>query len=150
MGKIIFPGGGKWVALSQAKARHIAVEGKTLTSDLRLLLAATARMDDNGHAHFEPTHNRTGEAGELRRLLGTVDADGVVKPMSSRNVYKIKEKLADNGLLVDASGGETCVWVASDVATRDAGASLCPFHLHRKTGYGAIRSELSADHPVAA
>jgi hypothetical protein len=150
VGKIIFPGGGKWVALSQSQANRIAVEGRALTSDLRLLLAATGKMNDSGHAHFEPTHTRTKEPGELRRLLGTVDANGELRPMSARNVYKIKQKLADAGLLVDASGGETCVWVASDLATRDAGLSLCPFHLHRKSAYGSIRSEPSTEHPVAA
>jgi len=106
-------------------------------------------MNDAGHAWFEPTHKRGGkdEPGELRHMLGTVDVKtGELKPMSSRNVYAIKKRLAEAGLLADASGGETCVWVSHDVAKRATrGKALCPYHRHYRPGYSS-----RAERPEAA
>ncbi len=113
---------------------------RNLGSDLRLWLLAQARMNDAGHACFEPTHRKpdgTEEPGELRRLLAKIDVQGELKPLSARQVYNIKQELARAGLLVDASGGETCVWVAHNVAQRGAGDTMCPYHRSRQRGYTA-------------
>lgn len=82
-----------------------------LSADLRVLMAAMGKMNDYGHANFG--------RGELRRLLGGSDRT---------TIYRAKQKLYKAGLLVENTGGETCVWVNNHVATRGKSGTKCTFH----------------------
>jgi hypothetical protein len=131
---------GRFIGVGQIEIGEIARRlERNLASDLRLWLLALARMNDAGHAAFEPTHRKPDgmeEPGELRRLLGRIDVQGELFPLSAKQVYNIKRELAAAGLLVDASGGETCVWVAYNVAQRvGVGNTMCPYHRNRQRGY---------------
>lgn len=72
-------------------------------TDMKLWALVMARMNSIGHAEFK--------AGELARALGSVDSDGVVKPMSPRGVRLAIERLVTAGAI--QGGNSRCIQVST-------------------------------------
>lgn len=117
-----------WVAVGRDEVTDLVktlADRDLISSEMKLMLLALGKMNNGGHAVFEP--------GYLSKQLAVVDkATGEVKPMSRMQIFRIKRDLAKAGLLVDASGGVQCVWVSARYVQRNKqnGAFRCPFHRH--------------------
>ena len=125
-----------WVGVNRDHAMKTAKSPEAienLSTELRLLLLAYARMNSAGHATFEAPRGKP-EQSELRQLLGHVDTSTGERVLCAEStIYKAKRKLADAGLLVESSGGLVCVWVAPDHAHKgNGGVGICPFHRWRQ------------------
>ncbi|MEU1390702.1 MULTISPECIES: hypothetical protein [unclassified Nonomuraea] len=120
----------------QRYAGGVAREGRKLSMDARLLLAAIARANNTGHAVFKD--------GELRQILSREKLDGSVKPASRSTVYGALKKLRAAGLVLPG-GGETCVWLPREFWARglDKGA-MCPVHRTWESGYASNIGEESS------
>lgn len=116
----------RWVAVGQKEAGML-IKGirrrDELSADLRLFALAMSRMNNGGHAEFQP--------GELSLMMATVDKKtGEILPMNRSQIFRLKRKLANAGFLVNASGGVTCVWVNAGAvwAGRQNGYWRCKTH----------------------
>jgi hypothetical protein len=109
----------RFILVNQDFSEGLAIADAS--TDLRLLMLAIGRMNDDGHAVFDP--------GELQSLLARINLKtGEKRPLSRRAVYGAKHKLADAGLLWESSGGERCVWLSGEFAMRKKSGLLCPVH----------------------
>ena len=100
----------RYVMFNQDMAASLAKATELTITDRRVLDIAIARMNDFGHANFG--------RGELLRELG----------ISRMTLYRAKKKLHKSGFLVEADGGETCIWVSYQVAFREGSGKKCQFH----------------------
>lgn len=117
----------RYSAVNRKWTVRAADEGfQRLATEARMLIVAQRKINALGHAMFDD--------GDLAKLLATIDRKtGELKPASYDTIYRAKVKLARAGVLVDASGGENCVWVASEYAFFGFGGSTsCPYHLSPK------------------
>ena len=136
----------KWVAVDQEYTMNVAKSQRAmdnLSTDLRLLLLAQARMNEAGHAHFDDPRGR--DDSELRTLLGHLDSKtGEIIRASRQTIHTAKQKLHESGLLVDTSGGLRCVWVATEYAEKGGrNPTVCPFHGHRERGFATQVSSVA-------
>lgn len=117
-----------WVAVGRDEVIDLVKQlsdRDLISAEMKLMLLALGKMNNGGHAVFEP--------GYLSKHLATVNGTtGEVKPMSRENISRIKRNLARAGLLVNATGGVTCVWVSARYVQRSKqnGGFRCPFHRH--------------------
>jgi hypothetical protein len=115
-----------WVAVGSSEVTDLVkqlAERDLISAEMKLMLLALGKMNNSGHAVFDP--------GYLSKHLATVNrSTGEVKPMTRENISKIKRNLARAGLLVNATGGVQCVWVSAGYAQRNRqhGNFRCPFH----------------------
>src|SRR5690242_1062782 len=101
-----------WVAVGRDEVTDLVkqlAERDLISAEMKLMLLALGKMNNSGHAVFDP--------GYLSKQLATIDKrTGEVRPMTRENISKIKRNLARAGLLVNASGGVQCVWVSARYA----------------------------------
>lgn len=92
-----------------------------LPTPVRLYMLVTARVNKIGHAEFYK--------GELARLLGLPDADGVLIPMSRQNINRVIKMYVDEGVFLEGSDIR-CIIMGEYAVRRDGKGSTDSCHWH--------------------
>lgn len=108
-----------WIAVSQAYDDR-AARNFALSTDVRLLSAARARIEFSGHSHFG--------RGELRQILSRAsERTGEVTALSPRALVRAVDRMVEAGMLLPGSWSGCLVHDQFAVQTGVKGTpSPCP------------------------
>lgn len=112
-----------WIAVSQAYDDR-AARNFALSTDVRLLSAARARIEFNGHSHFG--------RGELRHILSKVnERTGEVSDLSNSALSRAIDRMVEARMLLPGSWSECLIHDPFTVQTGVKGYETeCPAKPH--------------------
>ncbi|WBC06770.1 hypothetical protein [Micromonospora sp. WMMA1947] len=96
MSRKLWGDGEQFLMLSIDMCEELAANVAVRPLYVRLVFAAYARVNDIGHAEFEP--------GEMLHVLGDVDHDRVLTPASRQTLYSALQQAEAFGMVLPGSG----------------------------------------------